>query len=111
MPYKPLTVNEYIEQYPQDVKEILFRIREIIKKIIPNSEEIIRYGMPAYHVNGHPFINFGAQKNHLGLYGKIPEIFKNKLKDFKCTKGGIQFQYKEPIPYKLITEIIKYKNN
>jgi len=49
------------------------------------------------------FINFGAQKNHLGLYGRIPEIFKEKLKDYKCTKGGVQF------PYKLITEIIKYK--
>jgi uncharacterized protein YdhG (YjbR/CyaY superfamily) len=109
MPNKPLTVADYIEQYPQDIKEILSKISEIIKKAVPNSKELIKYGMPAYYINGHPFINFGAQKNHLGLYGSIPEIIKDKLKDYKCTKGGIQFPYKEPIPYKLITEIIKYK--
>jgi uncharacterized protein YdhG (YjbR/CyaY superfamily) len=109
MPNKPLTVVDYIEQYPQDIKEILFKIRGIIKKIVPNSEELIRYSMPAYFINGHPFINFGAQKNHLGLYGNIPEIFKNKLNEYKCTKGGIQFPYKNPIPYKLVTEIIQYK--
>jgi uncharacterized protein YdhG (YjbR/CyaY superfamily) len=45
----------------------------------------------------------------LGLYGSIPEIFKNKLKEYKCTKGGIQFPYKNPIPYKLVAEIIQYK--
>ena len=106
---KILTVVDYIEQYPQNIKEILFNIRTIIKKTVPNSEELIKYGMPAYYVNGHPFINFGAQKNHLGLYGYIPEIFKDKLKDYKCTKGGIQFSYKKVIPYKLITEIIKFK--
>jgi len=65
--------------------------------------------MPVYYINGHPFINFGVQKNHLGLYGNIPEIFKDKLVEYKCTKDGIQFLYKKPIPYKLIAEIVKYK--
>jgi len=109
MSNKLLTVVDYIEQYPQDIKEILIKIREIIKRIVPNSEELIKYSMPAYYINGHPFINFGAQKNHLGLYGNIPEIFKDKLAEYKCTKGGIQFLYKKPIPYKLIAEIVKYK--
>jgi uncharacterized protein YdhG (YjbR/CyaY superfamily) len=109
MPHKPLTVADYIEQYPQNIKEILLKIREIIKKIVPNSEELIKWGMPAYYVNGHPFVNIGAQKNHVGLYGSIPEIFKDKLKDYKCTKSGIQFPYKKPVPYTLIAEIIKYK--
>jgi uncharacterized protein YdhG (YjbR/CyaY superfamily) len=111
VPKKLLSVVDYIEQYPPEIKEILFKIRKIIIKTAPNSEELIKYGMPAYYINGHPFINFGAQKNHLGLYGKIPDIFIDKLKNYKCTKGGIQFPYKEPIPYKLITEIINYKTN
>jgi uncharacterized protein YdhG (YjbR/CyaY superfamily) len=110
MPANPLTVTDYIDQYPPDIKEILSNIRKIIKKTLPNSEESIKYGMPAYYVNGHPFVNFGAHKNHIGLYGSIPEICKEKLKDYECTKGGIQFPYKEPIPYTLIREIITYKN-
>jgi len=39
MSKKLLTVVDYIEQYPQDIKEILIKIMEIIKKIVPNSEE------------------------------------------------------------------------
>jgi uncharacterized protein YdhG (YjbR/CyaY superfamily) len=103
------TVLDYIEQYPQDIKEILLKLRGIIKKTIPNSEELIRWGMPSYYINNRPFLNFAAQKNHLGLYGTIPEPFKDKLKPYKCTKTGIQFPYKQPIPYNLITEMIKFK--
>jgi uncharacterized protein YdhG (YjbR/CyaY superfamily) len=106
---QPLTVAEYIEQYPQDIQEILFKLRGIIKILIPNSEELIRWGMPSYYLNGHPFLNFAAQKKHLGFYGTIPEPFIDKLKAYKCTKTGIQFPYKQPIPYNLITEIINYK--
>jgi uncharacterized protein YdhG (YjbR/CyaY superfamily) len=42
---KHLAVADYIEQYPSDIKEILLKIREIIKEVVPNSEELIRYGM------------------------------------------------------------------
>jgi len=111
LPYKLNTVDDYIEQYPQDIKEILDRIRVLVKKAAPQTEELLKYGMPAYYLFGKPFVSFGAQKKHVGFYGKIPETFVSKLENYKCTKGGIQLQYNEPIPYKLITELVKYKYN
>jgi uncharacterized protein YdhG (YjbR/CyaY superfamily) len=67
MPGEQLTVENYIEKRPQNVKEIFLRIREIVKSIVPNSEELIKWDMPSYYINGHKIIVVGASKNHLGI--------------------------------------------
>jgi len=42
------SVDEHIENSPQEAREKLRQIRKIIKKVSPNSEEKISYGMPYY---------------------------------------------------------------
>jgi len=37
------------------------------------------------------------------------EVFKDKLKPYKTSKGAIQFPVDKPLPQKLITEIVKYR--
>jgi uncharacterized protein YdhG (YjbR/CyaY superfamily) len=101
------TVENYLEKLPQNIKEIFLKIREIVKSTAPNSEELMKWGMPSYYINGRKIIIIGASKKHLGIYGVKPETFKNKLEKYKYSKGCIQFQYKEPVPYDLITEIVK----
>jgi uncharacterized protein YdhG (YjbR/CyaY superfamily) len=98
---KILTVVDYLEQYPKNVKEIFLKIKEIVKSIIPNFEESIKWDMPAYYIKGKKIIVVGASKNHIGIYGVKPETSKDKLKNYKYSKGCIQFQYKEPVPYDL----------
>jgi uncharacterized protein YdhG (YjbR/CyaY superfamily) len=105
------TVDNYIEKLPQSVKEIFLKIREIVKSTAPNSEELMKWDMPSYYINGRKIIVIGASKNHLGIYGVKPETFKDKLQKYKYSKGCIQFQYKEPVPYDLITEIVKCQIN
>jgi uncharacterized protein YdhG (YjbR/CyaY superfamily) len=105
------TVENYIEKCPQNVKEIFLKIREIVKSVAPNSEELMKWDMPSYYVDGHKIMVVGASKNHLGIYGVKPETFKDKLEKYKYTKGCIQFQYKEPVPYDLIKEIVEHQIN
>jgi uncharacterized protein YdhG (YjbR/CyaY superfamily) len=100
-------VDKHIEKLPKNVKEIFLKIREIVKSAAPNSEELMKWGMPSYCINGRKIIVIGASKNHLGIYGVKPDTFKDKLKKYKYSKGCVQFQYKEPVPYDLITEIVK----
>ena len=100
----------YIAGCPQNVQEIFFRIREIVASLAPDAEELLRWwDMPSYYLNGCKLIVVGASKNHLGIYGINPENFKDRLEGYKHTKGCIQFQYKEPIPYDFITEILRYQ--
>ncbi len=108
---KITTVDKYISSYPKDVQIIMEKIRHIIKDVIPNIEEEISYGMPSYRLNGKYLMYFAAWKNHFGLYPNPSNnsIIKKELKDYKQSKGAIQFPYDRPFPYDLLKKILKYR--
>lgn len=104
------TIDEYIAAQDKERQLVLQQFRKIIKAAAPKAEEIISYGMPAFK-QGSVLVYFAAGKNHYGFYptSKPIEIFKDKLKQYKTSKGAIQFPADKPLPEKLITEIVKYR--
>lgn len=96
--------------FPQNVQEILQKIRQTIKRAAPKAVEAISYQMPTFKLNGN-LIHFAAFKNHIGLYPtpSAVEEFKDEMSKYVTSKGGIQFQLDEPIPYDLITRITEYR--
>jgi len=107
---KPENVNEYIGSFPNDVQEILERIRMTIQKAAPDAKEKISYSMPAFEQNGI-VVYFAAFKNHIGLYA-LPtgnEAFKGEFSSYKSGKGSVQFPFNQPIPYELIMKIVKFR--
>lgn len=107
---KPSNMDQYINEFPKDVREILNKIRETIKKVAPDAEESIRYAIPTFILNGN-LVHFAAFKKHIGFYA-LPsgnEAFQKELSIYKTGKGSIQFPLNKPIPYDLITKIVKYR--
>ena len=104
------TIDEYIAAQDDDRKPVLQQFRKIIKAAAPKAEEVISYGMPAFK-QGSVLVYFAAMKEHYGFYptSKPMEVFKDKLKPYKTSKGAIQFLVDKPLPEKLITEIVKYR--
>ncbi|WP_342434151.1 DUF1801 domain-containing protein [Neobacillus sp. FSL H8-0543] len=104
------TIDEYILQFPPEVKEILNRLRKVIKESAPNATEKISYQMPTFALHGN-LVHFAAFKNHIGFYPTPSGIaaFKHKLSNFKSSKGAVQFPIEKPLPYDLISEIVKYR--
>ncbi len=104
------TIDEYITAQDNDKKAVLHQFKRIIKSAAPKAEEVISYGMPAFK-QGSVLVYFAAMKEHYGFYptSKPIEVFKDKLKPYKTSKGAIQFPADKPLPEKLITEIVKYR--
>ncbi|HWR65664.1 MAG TPA: DUF1801 domain-containing protein, partial [Bellilinea sp.] len=105
----PTTVGEYIDQFPQEVQEIMVKIREVIKEAEPRTEEKISYGMPAYYLNG-VLIYFAGYKKYISLY-PLTEGMKalKEAEVYKGTKATIHFPLDKPMPYALIREIVKIR--
>jgi uncharacterized protein YdhG (YjbR/CyaY superfamily) len=106
------TVDEYIASCPPQTCGILQNMRVLMRSLLPETAECIRYRMPSYYWKETPVIYFAAMKNHLGLYPAGPkaiEAFKERLVPYKTTKGAIQFPFAKPIPYNLIADIVRYK--
>jgi uncharacterized protein YdhG (YjbR/CyaY superfamily) len=107
---KPENINEYIGGFPNDIQEILEKIRMTIQKAAPNAKEKISYSMPAFEQNGI-VVYFAAFKNHIGLYA-LPtghEAFQKELSQYKSGKGSVQFPLNKPMPFDLITKIVKFR--
>lgn len=107
---KPNNIDEYIACFPVDIQEIMQQLRSAIKKAAPGATEVISYGMPAFKLNGI-LVWFAAYAKHIGFYPTASgiEVFKKELSKFKSAKGSVQFPLNEPLPIKLITEIVLFR--
>ena len=103
------TIDEYMLIFPENIRIRLSKVREALKDTLPDAKEKISWNMPTYW-DKHNIIHFAAYKNHIGLYPGEEAIiyFAERLKDYKTSKGAIQFQYDEPIPLELISDIAKW---
>ncbi len=134
MATKPETPDQYVEELPDDRKEVIQRLRTILKENLPvGYEEEISYGMIGYVVPysiypaGYavkpkvplPLINLASQKNHVALYHmavyavpgiaewfqtEYPKHCKTKL---DMGKGCIRLKKMDDIPYDLIGELAR----
>ncbi|WP_339653192.1 DUF1801 domain-containing protein [uncultured Maribacter sp.] len=104
-------IETYFLQFPDGVQEIMKNIRKLIKDVAPNADEHFAYGMPAYKLNKKPLVYFAAFKNHIGFYATPSghSEFKNELSTYKQGKGSVQFPLDQPIPYKLIERIVRFR--
>lgn len=107
---QPTTIDEYIAQFPEDVQHILVRIRAVIRESAPEAVEKISYRMPGFYLNGN-LVWFAAYQRHIGFYPGSSgiEAFKEELSAYKGARGSVQFPLHEPMPYQLISEIVKFR--
>ena len=108
MPTK--TIDEYIVNSPKEVQTVLQKIRATIHKAAPKATETINYGIPTFQLNGN-LVHFAAFKSHIGFYPTPSGIekFKKELSVYEGAKGSVKFPLDKPIPYKLISEIVKFR--
>jgi len=106
----PQNIDDYIAGFPKDVQAKLQKIRTTIKKAAPQAEEAIKYQMPTFTLNGN-LVHFAAYKNHIGFYPAPSgiEAFKKDLARYESGKGTLKFPLDEPIPFGLITKVVKYR--
>ena len=128
------TPEQYINELPEDRKEVISKLRSVIIKNLPKGfEEGMGYGMLSYHVphsiypDGYhcspelplPFMNLASQKSfvavyHMGIYAK-PELLnwftteypKHCKRKLDMGKSCIRFKKAEEIPFELIAELMQ----
>jgi uncharacterized protein YdhG (YjbR/CyaY superfamily) len=105
-------VENYIEQFEPDIQEKLNALRQVFFEVLPDTEESIRYKMPAFKVGKH-HLYFAAYKKHIGLYPVygLTEI-EDKVSEYRAknAKNSLHFKLDRPLPIELIKKIIKLKS-
>lgn len=104
------TIDEYITQFPPEIRTRLESLRKVIRKAAPEAVEKISWRMPTFALNGN-LVHFAAHKNHIGFYPGANgiEVFKGKLSEYKSSKGAVQFPHSKPLPLELVREIVAFR--
>ena len=91
-----ITVEECIRTLPIETREILQKIRKLGKKLVPESTEAVKYGMPTLQINGKSFFHFCGYKNHIGIYPATGSFeMKEMEKYFSDYKEGDIVSYED----------------
>jgi uncharacterized protein YdhG (YjbR/CyaY superfamily) len=104
----PETIDGYIAAFPPDIQARLKKIRLTVRKAAPQAKEKISYRMPAFFQGG-VLIYYAAFKNHIGVFPPVRgdvQLIK-QLAPYRGSKGNLKFPLDKPIPYGLITKIVK----
>jgi len=104
-------IDDYIRSFPKQTQVILKKIRQIIKKAAPKATETISYQMPAFKLDGRILIYFAAWARHFSLYPASDIMVKSipGLEKFRVSTGTLKFPSDKPLPFDLITKVVKYK--
>ena len=104
------TIDEYIGTFAPEIQNLLQSIRKVISEAAPGATEKISYQMPTFFLKGN-LVHFAAFKNHIGFYPTPTGVasFQEDFKNYKTSKGGIQFPLDKPIPLDLIRRIVEFR--
>ena len=104
----PVTVDEYMDQLPEDVRIVLEKLRKVIKAAAPGAEEVISYQMPTFRFHG-PLVHFAAFKDHCSFFPgkKIAEEYAADLTGYECSGATIRFTIAKPLPVLVVKKIVK----
>ena len=103
-------LDEYIELYPLEIRNKLTEIRTIIKNAAPMAIEKISYNVPTFYYFGS-LVHFSATNNFIG-FNPISNClfqFNEEISKYKTTKGFIRFPIDQPLPKKLIEDIVLFR--
>ena len=106
----PTDIDSYIAAFPAEIRQILEKIRATVRKAAPRAQEAIKYGMPTFTLDGN-LVHFAAFKKHIGLFPPVKSDaeFKKAASPYEGPKGNLRFPLDAPIPYALISRMVKIR--
>ena len=102
-------IDQYLGTLDEPKRATLAELRDTIVAIVPDAEQCMSYGMPAFKLRGKTIAGFAAFKNHLSYLphsgSVIPQLAK-ETDGYTKTKGSLHFPVHKPLPKKLVKKLL-----
>jgi uncharacterized protein YdhG (YjbR/CyaY superfamily) len=102
-------IDHYLSTLDEPKRATLAQLRETIVAIVPDAEQCISYGMPAFRLNGKTIAGFAAFKSHLSYLphsGSVISQLAGETEGYTKTKGSLHFPIGEPLPKQLVEKLL-----
>lgn len=105
-------IRDYLASAPEPARRMLTEIREAVRACVSaEATEVFSYGLPGFRYKG-ALLWYGAFKSHIGFFPGSPPMIKSlaeELRDYKTSKGSIQFPFGKSVPVALVKKIVKLR--
>jgi len=106
-----LQVRTYLAALPADARGHVEKLRAAIRAAAPGAVESFGYGMPAFALDGKPFVWYAAWKHHVSFYplsGATRRALAAEIEGFETSgRGTIRFRLDAPLPVALVKRLVK----
>ena len=104
------TIDEYIADFPEPVQAKLQALRRTIRKAVPEANEAMQYGIPAFELKGN-LVHFGVFGDHIDVYPLTSgtDAFSRDLASYRLGRNSARFPIAQPLPLELIGRIVRSK--
>jgi len=105
-------IDGYLASLEEPKRGTLSTLRRSILDVIPEAEQCISYGLPAFRVHGKVVAGFGAFKNHLSYLPHSGSVFpelRTEVAKYKTSTGALQFPIDEPLPEWLVQKLVRVR--
>ena len=107
-----ITVDEYLAAAPQPHRTTLEQVRKTLRSLLPDAEETISYGVPAFKVNGEAVAGYAFFKNHCSYFphsGSVLPVVAEALSGYEWSKGTLKFAPETPLPEELVRRLVEVR--
>ena len=102
-------IDRYLASLDEPKRSTLQALRNSILEVVPEAEQGISYGMPAFKVNGKTVAGFAAFKHHLSYLphsGSVLSALADDVAQFEQTKGSLHFAIDKPLSKRLVKKLV-----
>jgi len=102
-------IDAYLAALAEPKRSTLEALRKTILDILPEAEQGISYGVPAFRFQGKVIAGFAAFKNHLSYLPHSGSVFPelgDEIAQYKTSSGALQFPVDRPLPKTLVRKMI-----
>jgi uncharacterized protein YdhG (YjbR/CyaY superfamily) len=102
------SVDTYLEGVSGPNRDALERIRQTVKRMVPEAVELISYGIPGFKYKQKYLCGYAAFANHLSFFpaSAAIETLHDELAGYKLSRGTIQFTLDNQIPEALLKKLL-----
>jgi uncharacterized protein YdhG (YjbR/CyaY superfamily) len=103
------SVDAAIAKISSPSREALQHVIDVARRLAPEAEEGMSYGMPALRVAGRPYVSVVAAAKHLSLFPFSPaaiDTVRDDLAGYSLSRGTVRFTAEQPIPDDVLERLL-----
>lgn len=108
----PSPIDGYLAALPRDRRLALQRLRRTLRAILPEAEECLSYGIPAFRLDGKVVAGFAARRGGCSYFpfsGSTLGTLARELEGYGQTRAALHFSPATGLPQALVRKLVRVR--